>query len=59
MGDEWLAIEMKKVRLPCQVGANVSRVERGACRDIRVRDRARFHAERRDALGWNKREKSC
>lgn len=33
------------------MGANVSRVERGACRDIRVRDRARFHAERRDALG--------
>lgn len=46
----------EKVRLPCQVGANVSRVERGACRDIRVRDRARLHAERRDALGWNKRE---
>lgn len=35
---------------------NVSRVERRACRDIRVRDRAGFHTKRRDALGWNKRK---
>lgn len=38
--------------------ADVSCIEGGAGRDIRVRDRAGFHAERRDALGCNRRKRS-
>lgn len=46
---------MKNCRLPCQVGTDVSGVEAGTGVDIRVRDRPGLHAERRDALGCNKR----
>jgi len=48
-------IRMKNCRLPCQVGSDVSGVEAGTGVDIRVRDHPGLHAERRDALGCNKR----
>lgn len=52
-------IRMKNCRLPCQLGTDVSGVEAGTGVDIRVRDRTGFHAERRDALGCNKRTRGA